>query len=112
MTYTKLALNEKVAVVIGGTSGIGRACAQGYAEAGARAVIASSRRQEEVEKTAGELESAGVKTLRVAVDVTSKDSLQKLCDAVVQKFGRVDVMLNAAGRTKKVPSLELSEEDW
>lgn len=112
MGYPKFALDEKVAVVIGGTSGIGRACAHGYAEAGARAVIASSRRQEEVENTAGELEGAGVETLRVTVDVTSKNSLQNLCDAVVQKFGRVDVMLNAAGRTKKVPSLELSEEDW
>ena len=112
MNYTKLALNDKVAVVIGGTSGIGRACAHGYAEAGARAVIASSRRQEEVENTAAELVAAGVETLRVTVDVTNKNSLQKLCDAVVQKFGRVDIMLNAAGRTKKVPSLDLSEEDW
>lgn len=112
MSYDKLSLHGKVTVVIGGTSGIGRACAHGFAEAGARIVVASSRRQEEVERTAAELEGMGAETLRQTVDVTQKYSLQKLRDAVVRKFGRVDVLLNAAGRTKKVPSLELSEEDW
>lgn len=112
MSFSPLSLEGKVAVVIGGTSGIGRACAHGYVEAGARAVVASSRRKEEVDKTADELEDAGVETVRSIVDVTSKDSLEKLRDAVVQKFGRVDILLNAAGRTKKASSLELSEEDW
>jgi len=112
MAYDKLNLNGKVAVVIGGTSGIGQSCAHGYAEAGARAVVASSRRPEEVERTAAELEARGVETLRRTVDVVSKGSLQQLCDAVVERFGRVDILLNAAGRTKKVPTLDLDEADW
>ncbi len=112
MSYEKLNLAKKVAVVIGGTSGIGRACAHGFAEAGARAVVASSRRREEVDRTAAELEARGVETLRQTVDVTDRKSLEALCSAVTGKFSRVDVMLNAAGRTKKAPSLELSEADW
>jgi NAD(P)-dependent dehydrogenase (short-subunit alcohol dehydrogenase family) len=110
--YDKLSLKGKVAVVIGGTSGIGRSCADGFAEAGARAVVASSRRAEEVERTAAELEAKGVETLLRTVDVVSKRSLEELRDAVTERFGRVDILLNAAGRTKKVPSLELDETDW
>lgn len=112
MAYEKLNLNGKIAVVIGGTSGIGRACAHGFAEAGARAVVASSRRQEEVDRTATELEGMGVAALRQTVDVALKKSLEDLRDAVVRKFGRVDILLNAAGRTKKQATLEFSEEDW
>ena len=112
MAYDKLTLDGKVAVVIGGTSGIGRACAHGFAEAGARAVVASSRREAEVERTAAELEAKGARTLRQTVDVVSKSSLVALREAVVAAFGRVDIMLNAAGRTRKVPTLELEVEDW
>ena len=112
MTYDKLTLDGKVAVVIGGTSGIGRACAHGFAEAGARAVVAASRREAEVERTAAELEAKGARTLRRTVDVVSKSSLVALREAVVARFGRVDIMLNAAGRTRKIPTLELAEEDW
>ena len=112
MPYEKLSLKGKVAVVIGGTSGIGQAIAHGFAEADARAVIASSRRKEEVERTAAELESMGAETLRRTVDVTDRASLVALRDAVAEKFGRVDILLNAAGRTKKVPTLQLGEEDW
>jgi len=112
MAYNKLNLDGKIAVVIGGTSGIGRACAHGFAEAGARAVVASSRRSEEVEHTAAELEARGVETVRRTVDVVSKSSLVELRDAVVGAFGRVDILLNAAGRTKKGPTLEFAEEDW
>ena len=110
--YDKLKLDGKVAVVIGGTSGIGRACAHGFAEGGARAVVPSSRRQDEVVRAAREIESKGAETLRLTVDVVSKESLEALCGAVVERFGRVDILLNAAGRTKKVPSLELDEKDW
>jgi len=112
MPYEKLNLRGKIAVVIGGTSGIGRACAHGFAEADARAVVASSRRSEEVERTAMELEAKAVATLCQTVDVIEKASLVALRDAVVKKFGRIDILLNAAGRTKKAPTLDLSEEDW
>ncbi len=112
MAYDKLNLNGKVAVVIGGTSGIGKVCALGFIEAGVRALVASSRRQGEVDRTADQLEGMGVSTLRQTVDVTSKDSLRRLREAAIQAFGRIDILLNAAGRTKKAPSLEFREEDW
>jgi NAD(P)-dependent dehydrogenase (short-subunit alcohol dehydrogenase family) len=112
MSYEKLNLNGKVAVVIGGTSGIGKACALGFIEAGVHALVASSRRQGEVDRTADQFEAMGVGTIRRAVDVTSKDSLRQLREAVLQEFGCVDILLNAAGRTKKAPSLEFKEEDW
>jgi NAD(P)-dependent dehydrogenase (short-subunit alcohol dehydrogenase family) len=106
-----LDLKGKVAVVLGGTSGLGRAIAMGFAEAGAD-VVATSRRLEAVEDTARDVEAKGRRTLRVASDVTDGASLEKLRDAVLQAFSRVDVLLNAAGRTKRTPSLELSEEEW
>ncbi len=112
MGYDKLKLDGKVAVVIGGTSGIGWACAEGFAQAGARAVVATSRKQDQVDKAAGEIEAMGIPSLRTSVEVASKDSLLELRNAVIEKFGAVDVMLNAAGRTQRTPSIELQEEDW
>ena len=112
MPYEKFSLKGKIAVVIGGTSGIGRACAHGFAEADARAVVASSRRSEEVERAAVELEAKGVETFCRTVDVLDRASLVALREEAVKKFGRIDILLNAAGRTKKAPTLDLSEEDW
>lgn len=111
MSYTKLKLNGKVAVVIGGTSGIGRAIGHGLAEAGAN-VVCTSRRLEQVETTAKEIEERGSKTLRLTSDVSDRDSLQQLLDECVKIFGKVDILVNSAGRTKRAPSLEFAEEDW
>jgi NAD(P)-dependent dehydrogenase (short-subunit alcohol dehydrogenase family) len=111
MSYSPLELNGKVAVVIGGTSGIGRAIAHGLAEAGAD-VLASSRRLEQVEATAREIEQRGRKTLRIASDVSDRASLQRLLNATVEEFGKVDVVVNSAGRTKRAPTVDFSEEDW
>jgi NAD(P)-dependent dehydrogenase (short-subunit alcohol dehydrogenase family) len=101
----------KIAVVVGGTSGIGQAIALGLAEAGAT-VVASSRKMDAVEATATMLEAAGSKTLRVASDVVDRASLERLHDAVIAAFGRVDILVNAAGITKKVPTLDCPEELW
>jgi NAD(P)-dependent dehydrogenase (short-subunit alcohol dehydrogenase family) len=103
--------NGKIAVVIGGTSGIGQAIALGLAEAGAT-VVASSRKEDAVESTAVKLEALGRPTLRVASDVVDRASLQRLHDAVIEAYGRVDVLVNAAGITKKVPTLDCSDELW
>jgi NAD(P)-dependent dehydrogenase (short-subunit alcohol dehydrogenase family) len=111
MGYAKLDLNGKSAVVIGGTSGIGRAIALGLAEAGAD-VAATSRRADQVEATAGEIEALGRRSLRAASDVADRDSLQQLLDAAIQTFGKVDILVNSAGRTKKAPTLDFSEQDW
>jgi NAD(P)-dependent dehydrogenase (short-subunit alcohol dehydrogenase family) len=105
------ALDDKVAVVIGGTSGIGRALAIGLAEAGAD-VIAASRGAEAVEKTAREIEALGRKTLRLTADVAQRASLEKLRDAVVEAFGKVDILVNCAGITRKGASVDFSESDW
>lgn len=111
MGYSKLDLDGRVAVVIGGTSGIGRAIAHGLAEAGAD-VVCTSRRQEQVEAAAIEIEALGRRTLRVASDVSDKGSLATLLDECVSAFGKVDILVNSAGRTKRTPSLELEVDEW
>ena len=111
MSYKLLELNGKTAVVIGGTSGIGRAIAHGLAEAGAD-VVCTSRRIEQVEIAATEIEEIGRKTLRIASDVSDKKSLQALLDECVREFGKVDILVNSAGRTKRAPSVDFDEDDW
>jgi len=104
-------LTGRVAVVTGGTTGIGRAIALGLAEAGAD-VIPSSRRAEQVDKAAAEIEALGRRSLRIPSDVLDRASLQALHDAVLAKFGKIDILVNAAGVTHKAPTLEESEEQW
>ena len=98
-------LAGKCAVVIGGTSGIGRAIALGLASAGAT-VIASSRSKEAVDALADCLEARGSKTLRICSDVLDRASLQDLHDAVLSSFGRIDILINSAGATKRIPTLD------
>jgi len=104
-------LKNRVAVVLGGTSGIGQAIARGFAQAGA-ITIASSRDQDRVNAMADEFDAMGTKTLRITSDVQDRASLQHLCDEAVLAYGQVDVLLVAAGALKKAPSAELSDEDW
>jgi NAD(P)-dependent dehydrogenase (short-subunit alcohol dehydrogenase family) len=111
MAYEKLSLVGRVAVVIGGTTGIGRSLALGLTAAGA-SVVASARRIEEVERTAAEIEARGGRTLRQASDVTERASLEKLLGACLEQFEKVDVLVNCAGRTKRTPTLELSDREW
>jgi NAD(P)-dependent dehydrogenase (short-subunit alcohol dehydrogenase family) len=111
MSYSLLELNGKTAVVIGGTSGIGRAIAHGLAEAGAD-VVPTSRRMEQVEAAATEIEERGRRSLRVISDVSDRASLQTVLDETVAAFGKVDILVNSAGRTKRAPTLDFSEEDW
>jgi NAD(P)-dependent dehydrogenase (short-subunit alcohol dehydrogenase family) len=111
MPYAPLDLTGRTAVVIGGTSGIGRIMARALAEAGAD-VVPSSRRDDMVGETAREIESIGRRSLRVASDVTDRASLDTLLARTVDAFGKVDIMINCAGRTKRVPTLDLDEADW
>jgi NAD(P)-dependent dehydrogenase (short-subunit alcohol dehydrogenase family) len=104
-------LSGRVAVVTGGTTGLGHAIALGLAEAGAD-VVASSRRVEQVEKTAAAVAALGRRTLRVTCDVAKRGSVQALHDAVMKEFGRVDILVNAAGITHKAPTLDEDEADW
>ena len=111
MSFKSLELNDKTAVVIGGTSGIGRAIAHGLAEAGAD-VVCTSRRLEQVETTALEIEERGRKTLRAVSDVADRSSLETLLSATLEAFGKVDIMVNSAGKTKRAPTLDFDEADW
>ena len=111
MSYTPLELNGKVAVVIGGTSGIGRAIAHGLADAGAD-VVPTSRRPEQVDVVATEIEERGRRSLRLPSDVSERDSLQHVLEETVKAFGKVDILVNSAGRTKRAPTLDFSEDDW
>jgi len=110
-TADRFDLSGRTALVIGGTSGIGRAIALGLADAGAD-VVASSRRQNDVEEMAGEIRARGRRSLALSSDVLLRSSLEDLHSAVVAAFGRIDILVNAAGTTKRVPTLECSEDDW
>jgi NAD(P)-dependent dehydrogenase (short-subunit alcohol dehydrogenase family) len=111
MPFAPLDLTGRAAVVIGGTSGIGRALAHGLAQAGAD-VVPTARRADLVDQTAAEIEQIGRRTLRVTSDVASRESLQTLLAASVEAFGKVDVMVNCAGRTRRTPTLDLTDEEW
>ena len=104
-------LSGRVAVVTGGTNGLGQAIALGLADAGAD-VVATSRRKETVDRMAAEIEAKGRRTLRIASDVQQRETLQALHDQVLAAFGKVDILVNAAGITHKAPTLEAAEEDW
>jgi len=104
-------LKGRSAVVIGGTQGIGRAIALGLADAGAN-VVATSRSMEAIEQTANDLEARGSRTLRIESDVTNRASLQTLHDAVIAEFGKADILVNCAGITQRVPTLDCTEDLW
>ncbi len=111
MAFQGFDLTGRVAIVLGGTSGIGRALVDGLADAGAD-VVASSRRQAEVDATALAIERQGKRTLRLATDVTDRTSLEALREAVIEAFGKVDILVNCAGYTRRRPTLEVDDGEW
>ncbi|PYT01772.1 MAG: 2-deoxy-D-gluconate 3-dehydrogenase [Acidobacteria bacterium] len=111
MSHPGFDLTGRTAVVVGGTSGIGRAIAHGLAQAGAD-VVCTSRRAEEVDKTALEIEGLARRTARLTSDVSSRESIDKLLSDCVAAFGKIDILVNSAGRTKREPTVDQSEEDW
>jgi NAD(P)-dependent dehydrogenase (short-subunit alcohol dehydrogenase family) len=104
-------LTGKTAVVVGGTSGIGLAIALGLADQGAD-VVATSRRQEQVDAAAKQIEARGRRSLRIASDVADRASLQSLCDATISAFGKVDILVNSAGKIKRAPTVDFPEDEW
>ena len=111
MSYSKFDLSGRVAVVVGGTSGIGRSLADGLADAGA-SVVPTSHLEEHVDETVKAFADAGRETVRVVCDVTKRESIQNLLSKTIEKFGKVDILVNSAGITKRVPTIEFAEEDW
>lgn len=111
MGHPELDLKNKTAVVVGGTSGIGLAIAKGLALGGAN-VVATGRRKDLVAAAADEIRTMGRRSLDVAADVTSRTSLETLVNVCVSEFGSVEILVNAAGRTKRTASLEVGEAEW
>jgi NAD(P)-dependent dehydrogenase (short-subunit alcohol dehydrogenase family) len=104
-------LTGRVAVIVGGTSGIGRAIALGLADAGAD-VVATGRRRELVEQVAAEIGARGRRSLTECADVADVASLTALRDACIRDLGRIDIVVAAAGVTKRVPTLQMEDADW
>jgi NAD(P)-dependent dehydrogenase (short-subunit alcohol dehydrogenase family) len=104
-------LTGRVAVVIGGTSGIGRTLAAGLARAGAD-VVAGGRRETLTGEVAGEIEALGRRTVRKTVDATNRESVDAFRDATIAALGRVDILVNVAGQTFRKATAEVSEEAW
>ena len=111
MSAHPLDLSGRVAVVVGGTSGLGRAIAKGLARAGAD-VVATGRRENLVAEAAAEIEALGRRSLVHGVDVSNRASIDALRDAVLSAFGNIDILLNAAGRTKRIPTKDFPEAEW
>lgn len=104
-------LSGKTAVVAGGTSGIGRTLALGLASAGADVVV-SGRRESAVHEAATAIQACGRRTLRMTSDVTNRASLERLRDACVREFGKVDILVVAAGVTTRTATLDMTDADW
>jgi NAD(P)-dependent dehydrogenase (short-subunit alcohol dehydrogenase family) len=104
-------LSGRTAVVLGGTTGIGRALSLGLAEAGAD-VVASGRRMDCLLEVAAAIEAHGRRTLRFAADVGERASLEELLKRVLAEFGVVDILVNCAGRTRRAPTLDFPEDEW
>jgi NAD(P)-dependent dehydrogenase (short-subunit alcohol dehydrogenase family) len=111
MGHPLLELNNKTAVVIGGTSGIGLALVKALALAGAN-VVPTGRRTDLVRDAAAHVVALGRRSLAQPSDVTDENSLKQLLDAVCKEFGSVQILVNCAGRTKKMPTVDFPEEDW
>jgi NAD(P)-dependent dehydrogenase (short-subunit alcohol dehydrogenase family) len=104
-------LSGRSAVVMGGTSGIGRALALGLADAGAD-VVSVGRREALVDEVAGEIERRGRRTLRLTADVNDPAALDTVRVRMLEALGSIDILVCAAGVTRRVPTLEMADEDW
>ncbi len=111
MGHPLLDLADKTAVVIGGTSGIGLALARGLAQAGAN-VVPTGRREELVRSAAEEITALGRRALAQTCDVTDNASIERLLQSVCAEFGSVQILVNCAGRTKKMATLDFPESEW
>ncbi len=104
-------LDGRVAIVTGGTRGIGRAIAETYALAGAKVVVAS-RKQDACDSTAAAIEAAGGEALGIATHAGDLDQLERLISATVERFGGIDVLVNNAANALALPLGEITPEAW
>ncbi len=104
-------IKNKVVVITGASSGMGEASAKHLAQLGATVVL-GARRSEKIEKLAKDIQESGGKALAIATDITKRDQVKKLVDSAVEKFGRVDVILNNAGIMPLSPMDRLNVDEW
>ena len=104
-------LSGRLAVVVGSTSGLGRTIALGLARAGAN-VVPTGRRESLLREVCAEIEMCGRQTLCRTMDVADRPSIDSVRDAVLDRFGRVDILVNAAGRTARRPTAHVPEAEW
>jgi gluconate 5-dehydrogenase len=104
-------LSDRVAIVTGGSIGLGRQMAEGLAEMGANVVLCA-RKKERCELAAQELQQLGVKTLALACDVKNPDQVRAVVDETIEKFGRLDILINNAGTAWGAPVEEMRLEHW
>lgn len=104
-------LDGRTAVVVGATSGIGKSIALALADAGAD-VVGTGRRAEQCEELTRIIEARGRKSLNHPVDVSDRESIAQLRDAVIDRFGKVDILVNSAGRTQRTPTMQVTDEEW
>jgi NAD(P)-dependent dehydrogenase (short-subunit alcohol dehydrogenase family) len=106
-----LGLKGKIAVVTGGTQGIGRATALRLAQEGANVAICA-RSQADLERVGAELQKTGVQALALQADMSKAADIERFMKAVVDRFGRIDILVNNAGTSKRGAFLELTDEEW
>jgi len=109
--YNGIHLSGKVAIVVGGTTGIGQAIALGMVKEGAN-VIPTSRTLSKCEETVEKIKEMGAQSLLIATDVTDVNQVERLVRKVVEQFGRVDILVNSAGTTLRKSTVDITESEW
>jgi 3-oxoacyl-[acyl-carrier protein] reductase len=107
----ELGLKGKIAVVTGGSDGIGRATALRLAREGTDVAVCA-RRQEPLDQTAAELRKAGAQVLAVSADMSKKADIDRFIKAVIERFGRIDILVNNAGTSARGKFLEIADDAW
>lgn len=107
----ELGLKGKVAIVTGGTQGIGKATALRLAKEGANVAICA-RDQARLDSVRGEIEKTGAQALAMSADMSKAGDVERFMKAVADKFGRIDILVNNAGTSKRGAFLELTDEEW
>ncbi|WP_042665812.1 SDR family NAD(P)-dependent oxidoreductase [Haloferax sp. ATB1] len=110
-TSPTVTVSDSAAVVIGGTSGIGRAIALAFADDGAD-VVATSRSADAVEETAEELRARGAETAEVTCDVRDNESIENLYEVASDAIGDIDILVNSAGSVARASVSEMSDDQW
>ncbi len=111
MDVSQFGLEGKVALITGGSRGIGEATALAFARAGADVAV-TSRKLPDLERVAGDVEKVGRRSLALAAHIGRMDQLQPLVDEVVSKLGRLDILVNNAGTNFFSPAIDMDERAW